>query len=73
MDEFRLKSEIKNGHKEVVFGSFFNVKITHLPLDHHSDYIISFIVSILSEQVAQYATCHMDEVWLNSEIQNGRH
>jgi hypothetical protein len=41
MDEFRLKLEIQNGHQEVVFGSFFSVKMTHLP---HSDYRISPII-----------------------------
>jgi hypothetical protein len=43
--------KIKNGHQEVVFGSFSNVKITHLPLDHRGDYKISTIVYILSGHV----------------------
>jgi hypothetical protein len=36
------------------FGSLFNVKITHLPLDHHSGYRRSHSVLILSEHVAKY-------------------
>ena len=54
MDQFRLKSEIQNGNQEVVFDSFFNVKITHLPLNRHGDYRISFLVFILSEHFAKY-------------------
>ena len=36
------------------FGSFFTVKMTHLPIHHHSDYRTSPIVFILSEHVAMY-------------------
>jgi len=36
------------------FGSFLTVKMTHLPLDHHSVYRKSPIVFILSEHVANY-------------------
>ena len=49
-----LKLGIRNGHQEAFFGSFLTVKMTHLPLDHHSVYIISPIVLILSEHVAKY-------------------
>jgi hypothetical protein len=35
MDEVWLKSKIQNSCQEAVFGSFFNVKMTHLPLDPH--------------------------------------
>ena len=35
-------------------GSFLTVKMTHLPLDHHSVYRISPIVFILNEHVAKY-------------------
>jgi hypothetical protein len=45
VDEFRLKLEIQDGHQEVVFGSFFNVNMTHLPLHHNS------VVFKLSEHV----------------------
>jgi hypothetical protein len=45
-----LKWKIKNCHQEVVFRSFSNVKITHLPLDH---YKISPIVYILSGHVVK--------------------
>ena len=61
-----LKSGIQNGRQEAFFGSFLTVKMTHLPLDHHSVYRISPIVFILSEHVAMY------EFWLKLEIQNGR-
>jgi hypothetical protein len=47
MDEYLLKKEIQNGHQEVLFGSFTNVKMTHLLLDHHGDNIIGPIVFIL--------------------------
>jgi hypothetical protein len=61
MDVFWQKLEIQNGHQEGVFGSFFNVKMTRLPLDLQSDYRISHMVFILSEHVAMYdiSTCHM--------------
>ena len=49
-----LKSGIKNGHQEEFFGSFLTVKMTHLSLHHHGDYIISPIVFILSEHIAKY-------------------
>ncbi len=49
MDELRLKSEIQNGHNE-----FFNEKLTHLPLHNYGDYILSPIIFILSEHVANY-------------------
>ncbi len=62
MDEFWLKSEFKM-LQEIVFCSIFNVKMTHLPIHHHGDYIASPIVFILSDDI--------DDVWLISEIQNG--
>ena len=43
-----LKSGIQNGRQEAFLGSFLTVKMTHLPLDHRSVYIISPIVFILS-------------------------
>ena len=49
-----LKLGIQNGHQEAFFNSFLTVKMTHLPLDHHSVYIISPIVFILSEHVAKF-------------------
>jgi hypothetical protein len=49
------------------FRLIFTVNMTHLPLHHHGDYRISPIVCIL----LCITTCHMDEVWLKSEIQNG--
>jgi hypothetical protein len=53
MEEGRLKSEIQNGRQGAFFGSFFTVKMTHLPI-HHGDYRTSPIVFILSEHVAMY-------------------
>ncbi len=50
--EDRLKSEIQNGCKGAFFSSFFTVKMTHLPIHHHSDYRRSPIVFKLSEPVA---------------------
>ncbi len=35
------------------FGKFFTVEMTHLPLHHHSDYIISPIVFILGKNIAK--------------------
>jgi hypothetical protein len=52
MEEDRLKSEILNGHQEVL-GSFVTVRMTHLPLHHHGNYSIGPIVFILSEHVCQ--------------------
>ena len=49
-----LKSGIQNCRQEAFLGSFLTVKMTHLPLDHHSVYRISPIVFILSEHVAKY-------------------
>jgi hypothetical protein len=51
MEEDGLKSEIQNGY-QFFFGSFFTVKMIHLPIHHHGDYRTSPIVSILSEHVA---------------------
>jgi hypothetical protein len=54
------------------FQLIFQCKMTHLPIQYHSDYRTSPIVIILSEHVAMcMTTCHMDEVWLKLEIQNG--
>ena len=49
-----LKLGIQSGRQEAFFGSFLTVKMTHLPLDHHSVYIASPIVFILSEHIAKY-------------------
>jgi hypothetical protein len=68
MDEVQLKSDVQNGHQMAVFGSFFNVKITLLSLDHHGDNIISPIIFILSEHVR---TCLMDPCGL-TEIGNSK-
>ncbi len=54
MKKYWLKSGIQNGRQEAFFGSFLTVKMTHLPLDHHSVYIISPSVFILSEHVAKF-------------------
>ncbi len=54
MKEDRLKSKIQNGLQGGFFGSFFTVKITHLPIHHHDNYKTSRIVFILSEHVAMY-------------------
>jgi hypothetical protein len=53
VDEFPRKSKLKMDTRRF-FGSLLNGTITHLPPDHHSDYRISHIVIILSEQVAKY-------------------
>jgi hypothetical protein len=37
MEEDWLKSEIQNGRQGAFFGSFFTVKMTHLPIHHHGD------------------------------------
>ena len=50
-----------------VLGSCLTVKMTHLPLDHHSVYRISSIVLILSEHVAKFDNM---ENW-NLEIRAG--
>ncbi len=54
MEDNRMKLKIKNGHQGAFFGSLFTVKMTQLPIHHHSDNIISPIVFILSEHVAMY-------------------
>jgi hypothetical protein len=54
MGEDRLKLEIQYGCQGAFFGSFFTVKITHIPIHHHGDCRMSPIVSILSEHVAMY-------------------
>jgi hypothetical protein len=46
MEEDRLKLEIQNGHQGAFVSSFFTVKMTHLPILHHSDYRTSPIVFI---------------------------
>jgi hypothetical protein len=52
--EDQLKLEIQNGCQGAFFGSFFTVKMTHLPIHHHGDYRTSHIVFILSEHIAMY-------------------
>ena len=54
MEEDQLKLEMQNGHQGAFFGSFFTVKMTHLPIRHHGDYRTSPIVFILSEHIAMY-------------------
>jgi hypothetical protein len=48
MEEDWLKLEIKNGRQGAFFGSFFTLKMTHLPIHHHGDCRMSLIVSIVS-------------------------
>jgi hypothetical protein len=52
MEEDRLKLEIQNGHQGAFFRLIFTVKMTHLPIHHHGNCIMSPIVSILSDHVA---------------------
>ena len=54
MEEDLLKLNIQNGRQGAFFGSFFNVRMTHLPIHYHGDYRTSPIVFILSEHVAMY-------------------
>jgi hypothetical protein len=52
----RRSAEIRNSKwpPRGLFGSFFTVKMTHLPIHHHSDHRTSPIVFILSEHVGMY-------------------
>jgi hypothetical protein len=47
-------------------------KMTILPVDHHSGHKVGPIVFKLVRILLSVRTCHMEEVRLKSEIQNGR-
>ena len=52
------------------FGSFLTLKMTRLPLDHHSVYRISPVVFILSEHVAKFD--NMPYVWSLTKVGNSK-